>query len=97
MSGVIAVLIVVGAFCLLGVLLWQRHSAAAEKIRRELAIVGATDVTLRADWFDADSDTMTFNVTYETRAGIRQSTRCKVATRWTADDRVYWSDPPSSG
>jgi len=86
LGGVVAVGVV-------GFFVWERHDMARTMIEAELRSHKATDIEISGDWFDADRDTLTYDVVYTDAHGKRVENRCKVGIRPLADQSVYWSQP----
>jgi hypothetical protein len=91
------ILSILGGAALLGVagfLLWERHDMATARIWAALRQQRATEIRIAADWLDFDRDTMTYDVEYTDREGLRRSNCCKVDLRpGTDDEGLYWASP----
>jgi archaellum component FlaF (FlaF/FlaG flagellin family) len=70
--------------------------SAKESIKKYLLSRGATEINISHDPFDADRDTLTFDVTYMGIKGNPQTTRCKVRHRGIyLDSQLFWPEPLS--
>jgi hypothetical protein len=90
MPDLYTIIAILGTLSAIGIVAWARHSEARARVLGALGRVHASNVKLSADWFDADRDTMTYDVEYTTRDGRRHSNRCKVAMHVGSDQGVYW-------
>ncbi len=93
MEMIVAIALLLLVFGGFAVAAWDRYDYARAMVLGELGRLHATQTVLSANWFDADRDTVTFDVQYVTADGRRHHNRCVVPSHPAAQAAVYWERP----